>query len=67
LSIPLREFTVHFTKRQQALLDTAAALWTCYALDPAEGFTGAVVVAGEEKKLSCLEWTAERGRTEAIG
>jgi 4'-phosphopantetheinyl transferase len=58
LSVPLRSFTVSFTEKQQLVPDEAGVLWSCYALEPAIGFTGAVVVAGQNWKLKYLEWTA---------
>ena len=58
LSVPLRSFTVSFTEKQQLVPDEGGVLWSCYALAPAIGFTGAVVVAGQNWKLKYLEWTA---------
>ncbi len=58
LSIPLQSFTVSVTDREQSVPDEAGALWSCYALEPAAGFTGAVVAAGQGWKLKYLEWTA---------
>jgi len=58
LSIPLRSFTVSFTEKRQLLPDEAGVMWSCYALEPAAGFTGAVVTAGQDWKLRYLEWTA---------
>ena len=58
LSIPLRNFTVSFTEKKQLVPDEGGVLWSCYALEPAIGFTGAVVVAGQNWKLKYLEWTA---------
>jgi 4'-phosphopantetheinyl transferase len=58
LSIPLRSFTVSFAEREQLVRDETGAPWSCYALEPAEGFMGAVVAAGENWRLKCWEWTA---------
>jgi 4'-phosphopantetheinyl transferase len=59
LGIPLRSFTVRFAEKEQLVPDEAGALWSCYALEPAAGFSGAVVAAGEKWKLKYWEWTAE--------
>ena len=61
LSIPLRSFTVSFTEREQLVPDEGGMLWSCYALQPAAGFTGAVVAAGQSWKLKYLEWMAGGG------
>jgi 4'-phosphopantetheinyl transferase len=56
LSIPLRSFTVSFADSKQLLLDETGAAWSCCALEPAPGFAGAVVAAGENWSLQCWEW-----------
>jgi 4'-phosphopantetheinyl transferase len=58
LSIPLRSFTVGFEEGEQLLQDEAGAKWSCYALEPADGFAGAVVAAGENWNLRFREWSA---------
>ena len=58
LSIPLRSFTVQFADSQQLLRDEEGAPWSCYALEPAPGFAGAVVAKGENWGLKHLEWSA---------
>ena len=58
LSIPLRSFTVSFADSKQLLRDETGAAWSCCALEPARGFAGAVVVAGESWSLKCWEWPA---------
>jgi phosphopantetheinyl transferase len=58
LSIPLRSFTVDFAESEQLLQDEAGARWSCYALEPAVGFAGAVVAAGENWSLRFWEWPA---------
>jgi 4'-phosphopantetheinyl transferase len=58
LSIPLRSFTVSFADSKQLLRDETGAAWSCCALEPARGFAGAVVVAGENWSLKCREWPA---------
>ena len=58
LSIPLRSFTVGFTDSKQLLRDETGAAWSCYALEPAPGFAGAVVAAGENWSLQCWEWAS---------
>jgi 4'-phosphopantetheinyl transferase len=57
LSIPLRSFTVSFAEREQVVRDETGAPWSCYALEPGVGFTGAVVAAGENWRLKYCEWT----------
>lgn len=57
LSIPLRSFTVSFADSKQLLLDETGAAWSCCALEPAPGFAGAVVAAGENWSLQCWEWS----------
>jgi 4'-phosphopantetheinyl transferase len=58
LSIPLRSFTVEFSKSKQVLADEAGARWSCYALEAAPGFAAAVVAAGENWTVKCWEWPA---------
>jgi 4'-phosphopantetheinyl transferase len=58
LSIPLRSFTVSFADSKQSLQDETGAAWSCCALEPAPGFAGAVVAAGEDCSLRCWEWSA---------
>lgn len=58
LSIPLRSFTVEFSKSKQVLQDEAGARWSCYALEAAPGFAAAVVAAGENWTVKCWEWPA---------
>jgi 4'-phosphopantetheinyl transferase len=58
LSIPLGNFTVEFTKSKQVLRDEAGARWSCYALEAASGFAGAVVAEGENWDVKYLEWSA---------
>jgi len=55
LSIPLRSFTVSFTDSKQLLKDEQGAVWSCFGLEPAPGFLGAVVVAGENWRVK--SWT----------
>jgi 4'-phosphopantetheinyl transferase len=57
LSIPLRSFTVEFGHREQLLRDGDGRQWICYALEPAPGFAGAVVAAGEGWTLRRYEWS----------
>jgi phosphopantetheinyl transferase len=57
LSIPLRSFTVKFDEKEQLLRDEGGAGWSCYALEPAAGFVGAVVAAGENWRIRLLEWS----------
>lgn len=57
LSIPLRSFTVNFALSKQLLPDERGALWSCCALEPAPGFAGAVVAAGENWSLKHWEWS----------
>ncbi len=58
LSIPLRSFTVSFANGNQLLRDETGAPWSCYALEPAPGFAGAVVAAGDNWSLKCWQWSA---------
>jgi 4'-phosphopantetheinyl transferase len=58
LSIPLRSFTVGFGSREQLLQDEDGSRWSCYALEPAPGFAGAVVAAGEGWSLKYYDWSA---------
>jgi 4'-phosphopantetheinyl transferase len=58
LSIPLRNFTIGFENGKQLLRDEAGTRWSCYALEPAPGFAGAVVAAGEGWTLSHYDWPA---------
>jgi 4'-phosphopantetheinyl transferase len=51
LSIPLRSFTVNFADSKQLLKDEQGAVWSCFGLEPAAGFLGAVVVAGENWRV----------------
>jgi 4'-phosphopantetheinyl transferase len=57
LSIPLRSFTVSFADKAQALGEDGEVGWSCYALEPAPGYAGAVVAAGERWRLRCYEWS----------
>ena len=57
LSIPLRSFTVSFTDSKQLLRDETGAAWSCCALEPAPGFAGAVVAAGDNWSLQYWEWS----------
>ena len=66
LSIPLRGFTVSVTESEQLLRDEAGARWSCYALEPAPGFAGAVVAAGENWSLKYWEWSAGVGEKIAL-
>ena len=59
LGIPLRSFTVNFAESKQLLPDEDGAVWSCYGLEPAPGFLGAVVVAGENWRVKCWEWCRE--------
>jgi 4'-phosphopantetheinyl transferase len=59
LSIPLRSFTVSSSAKEQSLRDEKGTVWSCYALEPAQGFSGAVVAAGENWKLRYYDWLAE--------
>jgi 4'-phosphopantetheinyl transferase len=58
LSIPLRSFTVKLDQNEQVLRDESGAKWSCYALEPAAGFAGAVVASGVNWELKFLEWSA---------
>jgi 4'-phosphopantetheinyl transferase len=58
LSIPLRSFTVNFADSKQLLRDETGAAWSCYSLEPAAGFAGAVVATGENWSLKRWEWSA---------
>jgi 4'-phosphopantetheinyl transferase len=58
LSIPLRNFTIRFSDREQVLRDETGRRWSCYALEPARGFAGAVVAEGEGWSLSYYDWPA---------
>jgi 4'-phosphopantetheinyl transferase len=57
LSIPLGSFTVDFTEGTQVLQDETGARWSCYALEAAPGFAGAVVAEGENWSVKCLDWS----------
>lgn len=59
LSIPLRSFTVEFTTSEQVLQDEAGACWSCYAVEVAPGFAGAVVAEGKKWSVRYCEWTVE--------
>lgn len=61
LSIPLRNFTIRLVNGEQVLRDEAETLWSCYALEPAAGFAGAVVAEGQGWSLRHYEWPAEVG------
>jgi 4'-phosphopantetheinyl transferase len=58
LGIPLRSFTVSFADSNQLLRDETGVAWSCYALEPAPGFAGAVVAVGENWSLKCWQWSA---------
>ena len=58
LSLPLRNFTIRFSDREQVLRDETGRRWSCYALEPARGFAGAVVAEGEGWSLSYYDWPA---------
>jgi 4'-phosphopantetheinyl transferase len=57
LSIPLRSFTVKFTDGEQVLRDEGGAPWSCYSLEVAPRFAGAVVAAGENWRSKLYEWS----------
>jgi 4'-phosphopantetheinyl transferase len=59
LSIPLRSFTVSSSTKEQSLRDEKGTVWSCYALEPAQGFSGAVVAAGENWNLRYYDWSGE--------
>lgn len=58
LSLPLRTFSLRFVNREQILRDETGRRWSCYALEPAAGFAGAVVAAGEGWTLKYYDWAA---------
>jgi len=58
LSFPLRNFSIGFVNREQVLRDEMGRAWSCYALEPAPGFAGAVVAAGEGWTLKYYDWSA---------
>jgi 4'-phosphopantetheinyl transferase len=58
LSLPLRNFSIGFVNGKQVLTDETGRRWSCYSLEPAAGFAGAVVAAGEGWTLRYLDWTA---------
>src|SRR5258707_169078 len=58
LSFPLRDFSIGFLNREQVLRDEKGRAWSCYALEPAPGFAGAVVAAGEGWTLKYYDWSA---------
>jgi 4'-phosphopantetheinyl transferase len=58
LSLPLRNFSIGFVNGEQALTDETGRRWSSYSLEPAAGFAGAVVAAGEGWTLRYLDWTA---------
>src|ERR1700680_1225742 len=66
LSIPLDSFTVEFSKSKQVLRDEAGAHWSCYALEAAPGYAGAVVAAGENWTVKCWEWSAGEKRVASL-
>ncbi len=57
LSLPLRNFSIGFGNGEQVLRDEVGRTWSCYALEPAPGFTGAVVAAGEGWSLRYYDWS----------
>jgi 4'-phosphopantetheinyl transferase len=59
LSIPLGSFAVDFNDSTQVLQDETGARWSCYALEAAPGFAGAVVAEGENWRVKCLDWAGE--------
>jgi len=63
LSIPLSSFTVSLSAQEQ-LLEVEGAAWSCFALEPATGFAGALVARGENWRLrrwECAAGMAEMG------
>jgi 4'-phosphopantetheinyl transferase len=58
LSFPLRNFSIGFVNREQVLRDEMGRAWSCYALEPAPGFAGAVVAAGGGWALKHYDWSA---------
>jgi 4'-phosphopantetheinyl transferase len=58
LSLPLRDFSIGFGNGKQVLRDEVGRAWSCYALEPAPGFAGAVVAAGEGWTLKDYDWSA---------
>jgi 4'-phosphopantetheinyl transferase len=59
LGIPLQSFTVKFAESEQVLRDAGGVGWSCYGLEPAPGFLGAVVVAGADWRLKYFDWSRE--------
>jgi 4'-phosphopantetheinyl transferase len=59
LGIPLKSFTVSASAKGQLLKDEKGRAWSCYALEPAQGFSGAVVAAGENWNLKYYDQSAE--------
>jgi len=57
LSMPLRSFTVKFADGEQVLLDEGGAPWSCYSVEAAPGFAGAVVAAGENWGPKFYQWS----------
>jgi 4'-phosphopantetheinyl transferase len=57
LSIPLGSFTIDFVENKQVLRDDAGERWSCYGLEVAPGFAGAVVAEGESWSLKYWEWS----------
>jgi len=58
LSFPLWNFSIGFVNREGVLRDEMGRVWSCYALEPAPGFAGAVVAAGEGWTLKYYDWSA---------
>ena len=58
LGLPLRDFSIGFVNGKQVLRDEVRRAWSCYALEPAPGFAGAVVAAGEGWTLKYYDWSA---------
>ena len=59
LTLPLRDFSIRFVHGEQILRDEIGRAWSCYALEPAPGFAGAVVAAGEGWSVRHCEWPVE--------
>lgn len=56
LAIPLDSFEVSLTPGEPPRLKGAQGAWSLHALEPAPGYTAAVVVEGEIEGLRCWRW-----------
>lgn len=60
LALPLDSFSVSLAPGDPPRLDTPRqGDWSLYALDPAPGYTAALVVAGRAAGLRCWRWVRE--------